>query len=266
MPQSVHLCDYPVADVKLRDLELEQKMAITRQAVSMGRALRSMHNFKTRQPLKAIYLVTRDATEKRVLREMEDIIREELNVKDVLFKENEEDLVVYSAKPNYKVLGKKLGKHMKTVAGKIESLAMSEIQSLMEGSTLYIEYDADSLELTIDGVIVQRTEKENLKVLNEGSLTVGLDTEITEELKHEGAVRDLVRSIQNLRKERGLMVTDRIQLYIDGPDNLRKAVETFEDHLLQETLAVSYDWKDDGDPITVECGDNTCRVGLVKAD
>ncbi|MGC9312930.1 MAG: isoleucine--tRNA ligase [Sediminispirochaetaceae bacterium] len=266
MPQSVHLCDYPLADVKLRDLELEQKMAITRQAVSMGRALRSMHNFKIRQPLKAIYLVTRDATEKRVLREMEDIIREELNVKDVLFKENEEDLVIYSTKPNYKVLGKKLGKHMKTVAGKIESLAMSEIQSLMEGSTLYIEYDADSLELTIDGVIVQRTEKENLKVLNEGSLTVGLDTEITEELKHEGAVRDLVRSIQNLRKERGLMVTDRIQLYLDGPDNLRKAVETFEDHLLQETLAVSYDWKDEGDPITVECGENTCRVGLVKAD
>jgi len=266
MPESVHLCDYPEADTALRDLELEQKMAITRQAVSMGRSLRSMHNYKIRQPLKAIYLVTRDSTEKRVLREMEEIIREELNVKDVLFKENEEDLVTYSAKPNYKVLGKKLGKHMKSVAKKIELLKMSEIQSMMEGSTLYIDYDEGSLELTIEGVVVQRTEKQNLKVLNESSLTVGLDTEITEELKNEGAVRDLVRSIQNLRKERGLMVTDRIQLYLEGPETLKTAVESFQDHLLQETLAVGYDWKEAGDPITVECGENTCKVGLTKAE
>ncbi len=265
MPESIHLADYPVEDSSLRDLELEQKMAITRQAVSMGRALRSMHNYKIRQPLKAIYLVTRDSTEKKVLREMEEIIREELNVKDVLFKENEEDLVEYSAKPNYKVLGKKLGKHMKSVAKKIEALSMNEIQSLMEGATLYIEYDDGSLELTLDGIVVQRTEKENVKVINEGSLTVGLDTEITEELKNEGMVRDLVRSIQNMRKDRGLEVTDRIYLYIDGPQSIRQAVESFEEHLLQETLAEEYIWKSDGNAEEIECGDQTCKVGLKKA-
>ena len=265
MPESIHLADYPVEDSSLRDLELEQKMAITRQAVSMGRALRSMHNYKIRQPLKAIYLVTRDSTEKKVLREMEEIIREELNVKDVLFKENEEDLVEYSAKPNYKVLGKKLGKHMKSVAKKIEALSMNEIQSLMEGATLYIEYDDGSLELTLDGIVVQRTEKENVKVINEGSLTVGLDTEITEELRNEGMVRDLVRSIQNMRKDRGLEVTDRIYLYIEGPDSIKQAVESFEDHLLQETLAEEYSWKSDGNAEEIECGDQTCMVGLKKA-
>ncbi len=265
MPESIHLAAYPVEDTSLRDLELEQKMAITRQAVSMGRALRSMHNYKTRQPLKAIYLVTRDSTERKVLREMEDIIREELNVKDVLFKENEEDLVEYSAKPNYKVLGKQLGKHMKSVAKKIEALTMSEIQSLMEGATLYLDYDEGSLELTLDGIVVQRTEKENVKVINEGSLTVGLDTEITEELKNEGMVRDLVRSIQNMRKDRGLEVTDRINLYIEGPDSIRQAIESFEEHLLQETLAENYSWKAEGKPEEIECGDETCRVGLKKA-
>ncbi|MFW6360432.1 MAG: isoleucine--tRNA ligase [Spirochaetota bacterium] len=265
MPESIHLADYPVEVSGLRDLELEQKMAITRQAVSMGRALRSMHNYKTRQPLKAIYLVTRDSTERKVLREMEDIIREELNVKDVLFKENEEDLVEYSAKPNYKILGKQLGKHMKSVAKKIEALTMNEIQSLMEGATLYLDYDGGSLELTLDGIVVQRTEKENVKVINEGSLTVGLDTEITEELKNEGMVRDLVRSIQNMRKDRGLEVTDRIYLYIEGPDSIKKAVESFEDHLLQETLAEEYSWKDSGNAEEIECGDETCKVGLKKA-
>jgi isoleucyl-tRNA synthetase len=266
MPESVHLSDYPVADDSRRDLELEQKMAITRQAVSMGRALRSMHNFKIRQPLKAMYLVTRDSNEKRILREMEEMIREELNVKDVLFRDNEEDLVLYSAKPNYKVLGKKLGKFMKEVAKKIEALSMTEIQSMMEGSTLYLEYDGESLELTIDGIIVQRTEKENVKVINEGSLTVGLDTEITEELKNEGTVRDLVRSIQNLRKDRGLEVTDRIKLFLQGSDEIRRAVEAFEDHLMQETLSVEYSWEKAGDPIAVECGEENCFVGLKKAD
>ncbi len=265
MPVSVHLSDYPVEESSLRDLELEQKMAITRQAVSMGRALRSMHNYKTRQPLKAIYLVTRDSTERKVLREMEDIIREELNVKDVLFKENEEDLVVYSAKPNYKVLGKKLGKHMKSVAKKIEALSMNEIQSLMEGATLYVDYDDGSLELTLEGIVVQRTEKENVKVINEGSLTVGLDTEITEELKNEGMVRDIVRSIQNMRKDRGLEVTDRIYLFFDGSDAVKQAIESFEEHVLQETLAENYSWKIDGEAEHIECGDETCKVGLKKA-
>ncbi len=266
MPESIHLSDYPVADDSKRDAELEQKMAVTRKAVSMGRALRSMHSIKTRQPLKAIYLVTKDAAEKRILREMEEIIREELNVKDVLFKENEEDLVVYSAKANYKLLGKSLGKHMKQVAQKIEQLSMSEIQSILDGATLYLDYDGGTLELTSDGIIVQRSEKEHMKVLNEDSLTVGLDTEITEELKQEGTIRDLVRSIQNLRKDSGLDVTDRIYLYLDGTEEVKQAVESFEEHLLGETLAVEYEWKEPVDGIEVECGEGNCKIGLAKAE
>lgn len=110
MPESIHLSDYPEADSSKRDPDLEKKMEVTRKAVSMGRALRSVHSLKTRQPLKAIYLVTRDSQERRILMEMEDIVREELNVKDVIFRENEEDLVVYKAKANFKILGRKLGK------------------------------------------------------------------------------------------------------------------------------------------------------------
>lgn len=265
-PESVHHCDFPRADENRRDLELEKKMNITRQAVSMGRALRSMHSIKIRQPLKAIHLVTIDKEEKKVLREMEDIIREELNVKDVVFRENEEELVEYSAKPNYRVLGKKLGKDMKVAAKKIELFSMNEIQSLMEGAVLSIDLgDGKTLDLTQEHVIVQRNEKENLKVLNEGSLTVALDPEITSELKLEGTVRDIVRSVQNIRKEKNLAVTDRIHLDIYGPEQIKAAVETFEDHVITETLAVSWNWKKTEASEKVECGEENCYIRLTKA-
>ena len=265
-PESVHLLDYPIADRSRRDFELEDKMAVTRQAVSMGRAIRSMHNLKNRQPLKAIHLVTRESNEKRILIEMEDIVREELNVKDVVFRENEEELVEYSAKANFRKLGKELGKDMREAAQKIEELSGREIQGLIEGTTLSIDVGGRTLDLTQDDVIIQRTERENLRVLNEGSLTVALDPEITEELRQEGIVRDLIRQIQNLRKESGLEVSDRIRLRISGPEELREAVENNEEYLMGETLALSLDWTDgDAATTTVTLGDLACSVSVEKA-
>ncbi|MCK5197368.1 MAG: isoleucine--tRNA ligase, partial [Spirochaetales bacterium] len=174
MPESLHLSDYPVANSIIRDEELEKKMEITRQAVSMGRALRSIHSLKIRQPLKSMYIVTKDIKERAVLREMEYIIIEELNVKDIIFKENEEELVEYKAKANFKVLGRSLGKNMKAAARKIEELSMMEIQSLLDGATLHLDYGNGEFELKEDGIVIQRIEKANLKILNEGSLTIGL--------------------------------------------------------------------------------------------
>ena len=265
MPESIHLTDYPIADNKIRDPELEKKMEITRQAVSMGRSLRSIHSLKIRQPLKSIYIVTRDSKEKAVLREMEDIIIEELNVKNVIFKDNEEDLVEYKAKANFKVLGKLLGRNMKSAASKIEELSMVEIQSLLEGSALQINYGSGEFTLKEDGIVIQRFEKENLKVLNEGSLTIGLDSEITEELLREGTVRDIVRSIQNLRKERNLDVTDRIILKLDGNDWLKSAVDTFKEHLLIETLADSIIWERSPESTEMMWGDVSCFIDLNRS-
>lgn len=235
-PESVHLCDYPEEHPARRDTELERKMALTRDAVRLGRSIRTMHNLKIRQPLAALHLVTRDADARRILREMEDIIREELNVKDVIFRENEEELVEYSAKANFRELGPRLGPRMRSAAAVIEGLQGREIQQLMEGSTLSIDLEGEAVELTIDSVLVQRHEKENLKVLNEGALTVALDPEITTELRQEGIVRDLVRAVQNLRKERDFAVTDRISLAVHGDDQLIAAVQACEDYLVTETL------------------------------
>jgi len=271
MPESVHLADFPIADNNIRDHELEKKMTITRQAVSMGRSLRSIHSLKIRQPLQSIYIVTRDSKEKAVLREMEDIIIEELNVKQVIFKDNEEDLVEYQAKANFKVLGKSLGRNMKAAASRIEQLTMLEIQSLIDGSTLQVNYGDGEFTLKEDGIVIQRFEKENLKVLNEvkglneGSLTIGLDSEITEDLLREGTVRDIVRSIQNLRKERNLDVTDRINLKLDGTDWLKEAVNSFMDHLLSETLSDSISWERTSESSEISWNDITCFIDLEKS-
>ena len=263
-PESVHLCDYPVADESRRDRELERKMAITRQAVSLGRAIRTMHNLKIRQPLSAIHIVTRDEEARRILREMEDITREELNVKDVVFRENEEELVEYSAKANFRELGPRLGKRMRAAAEVIEGLSGAEIQQLMEGSTLSLDVDGEPVDITIESVLVQRQEKENLKVLNEGSLTVALDPEITEELLQEGLVRDLIRAVQNLRKERGFEVTDRITLAIDGSEEILAAVRSFEDYLRGETLTDDLRFTVDGDAQEISIGDFRVAVDVQK--
>ncbi len=264
MPESVHLTDYPRENTERRDYELEQKMAVTRRAVSMGRALRSSHNLKIRQPLKAIYLVTRNALEKRILQEMEGIIKEELNVKEVILRENEEDLVSFKAKANFKKLGKQLGRHMKEVAGMIEGLSMNEIQSILDGATLMVDYSGGSIELTEQSIIVQREEKPNMHVVNEGNLTVGLDSEITDELYQEGLARDIVRAVQNLRKDRNLEVTDRIKLRIDGPDAVKQAVESFRDHIMKETLADSLTAEGAAQGVETQCGDISCFVDIQK--
>ncbi|HOX92114.1 MAG TPA: class I tRNA ligase family protein, partial [Spirochaetales bacterium] len=240
--QSVHLASYPVYDNRYRDEELEWKMATVRKAVSMGRALRYQHELKIRQPLASVQLVTRDKREKAVLIEMEDIIRDELNVKDVVFRDDEEDLVSYSAKANFRVLGKELGKDMKEGAGLIELLSGKQIASLLEGSSLIIEVAGRSVEITKDKLDIRREEKPGLRVINEGSLTVALDTEITEALLDEGNVRDLIRGVQTLRKDSGLAVTDRIALTVYGGASLKRAFDTFRAYICAETLAASAQW------------------------
>jgi isoleucyl-tRNA synthetase len=262
LPESVHLSRFPQADAAARDLELERKMEAVRRAVSLGRALRVMHNLKVRQPLAALHLVTRDPQEKRILIEMQDIIREELNVKEVVFRENEEELVEYSARPNYRLLGKVLGKDMKAASARIAALSAREIHSLVDGVTLSLDLGGRVFDLSAEGVEIVRAEKESLKVINEDSLTVALDPHISEDLRREGLVRDLIRSIQNMRKERGLEVTDRIRLFLRGGEELKAAVEENEEHLATETLAVGWSWEKHPRAVEVNLGEEACWIHL----
>ena len=267
-PESVHLCDYPVYDSSYRDEELEFKMDTVQKAVSMGRSLRYQFNLKIRQPLRSVELVTRNPKEKSVLLEMEDSIREELNVKNVVFHEKEDELVEYRAKANFRVLGKELGGLMGEAARKIQSLGQNEILSILDGGVLSLDIGDRTVELTEDKIIVDRLEKEHLKVLNEGTLTVGLDTLLTKELIQEGQVRDLIRGIQNLRKEKGLDVTDRIRLFVSGTKSMKEGFESFKEFISSETLASEICWveEDKADSfVPVETNEEFWKVNLEKA-
>ena len=266
--ESVHLEDYPVYNEKFHDEKLEFKMATVQKAISMGRSLRNQFNLKNRQPLASVALVTRNDEEKKVLAEMLDSIKEELNVKDVIFHEREDELVEYKAKANFKVLGKELGSLMKDAAAKIATLEQRAIQSILDGAKLTIEIADKTVDLIADKIIVDRIEKADVKVINEGTLTVGLDTKITDELKKEGYVRDLIRGIQNLRKESGYEVTDRIALIVGGDAELKSAFESFADFIKGEVLAVNADWSDalssDSSAVKVEADDKTWSIKIEK--
>lgn len=263
---SVHLADYPVYNESMRDTALEFKMDTVQKAVSMGRSLRYQYNLKIRQPLKSVELVTRDVEEKKVLLEMEDSIREELNVKKVVFHEKEYELVEYKAKANFRTLGKELGPLMKAASVKIAALDADVIQSIIDGSVISIDVEGKSVDLDTDKIIIERIEKANLKVLNEGTLTVALDTEITEELQLEGYARDFIRGVQNLRKESGLAVTDRIELTASGSAALKKAFEMFADFIAAETLAVKTVWADSlADGTEIPAGEENWKAVVKRA-
>jgi len=267
--ESVHLADFPAVNDKRCDKPLELRMASVMSAVSIGRSLRSQYNIKMRQPLRKAEIVTRNHNEKNSLIEMADIIREELNVKEIIFSDNEEDLVEYEVKANFRILGKELGKDMKAAAAKIEALSHAEIQSVIEGASLCINVPCEAggtrdVEITAEKLDVRRCEKANLRVLNEGTITIGLDTEISRELSQEGDIRDLIRGIQNARKEAGLSVTDRIELCVFGSDSLKEAWERFNKIAAEETLAVKTEWTKTDSQIPIESGDETWLVKISK--
>ena len=265
-PISVHLADYPVYNDSVRDEEIEFKMDTVQKAVSMGRSLRYQYNLKIRQPLKTVEFVTRNADEKRVLLEMEESIREELNVKKVVFHEREDELVEYKAKANFRTLGKELGPLMKAASAVIAELDQESIQSILDGSTLSLEVEGKTVELDSTKILVDRLEKANLKVVNDGTLTVALDSEITDDLRREGYVRDLVRGIQNLRKETGLSVTDRIILTLSGEGELKDAYQQFADFIEGETLSMKSTWVDSlPDGTNIEAGEAIWNAVIEKA-
>ncbi|MGL4524554.1 MAG: isoleucine--tRNA ligase [Spirochaetia bacterium] len=266
-PQSVHLCDWPVVPKSARDFLLEDKMALAMQAVAMGHSLRSLHNLKNRLPLQRVYVVSRDSVQRGILSEMSAILAEELNVKQVEIQDNEEQLVTYQAKANYRVLGGILGPDMNVAAQAISHLTQEQIQGILSGAIIMITFDGKThkkLEIDQTKVAILREEKENFKAINEGTLTVALDTQITQELLDEGAMRDLVRAIQNLRKTQDLQVSQRIKLWVHGPVDVERVYKEFSNIICDETLTSELLWQHHPSAIAVDCGDHQAHIMLEK--
>ena len=215
-------------------------MTATRTAVSLGRFIRTQKNLKVRQALAKAMIVSDDEETRKLLQETSDIIAEELNVKEIVLSANEEELVSFSAKANFKVMGKKLGAQMKEAAGIICKFTSSEIAAIVRGEAKKISL-ASGLEydVTEDDLAIVRTEKEGFAAATENGITIALDTNLTAELIEEGIAREFISKIQNMRKETGLEVSDRIDVEFASDAEVVKAVAAYVNHISEETLAVN---------------------------
>ncbi len=220
-PASVHHCDFPAGEDRLIDPDVEVAVTVIRRVARLGHALRKQHQLKVRQPLAAVTVVSRDRQVLAAVDTHLDLIAEELNVKRVVSDANEAALVELSAKADYKVLGPRLGGRVKEVAQEIECLDADDIHALQDGATLEVAGEP----LTIDDVLVHRVPKPGMVVAAEGDLSVAIDTDLTPELEREGLAREIINRVQQLRRARQLVVTDRIRLRwgSDAPG----VVETF---------------------------------------
>ncbi len=238
MPESVHLCDFPQFAGKHRDADLDRQMAVVQQVVQLGRSLRSEYDLKVRMPLKGIHVATRDMNLKQNIDELKHLVEEELNVKEVWFGEDETALATYSAKPNFKVLGPKLGKKIKLCVQQTAKLSTEEIHAVLQGGSLSVDLDGESFEMGAEDLLVQRKPREGLAVASEGEIVVALETELTPELEREGLAREFISKVQNQRKAQELDVSDRIDLRFRASENVVQALSEHRKSVMDEVLAL----------------------------
>jgi isoleucyl-tRNA synthetase len=262
---SVHLTDFPAPDGSVRDRDLETAMSIAREAVRLGLAARGQAQVKVRQPLRAAVVVATGA-EREAIERMAEIVREELNVKELRFVSEADELGQVELKPNYRTLGPRFGKHMPIVAAAVAGLDPARAAAtLRTGGHVAIAIDGHDHELRPEDLQVSMKPLEGYQVEREGSHAVALELEIDDQLRVEGWAREIVRAIQLARQDAGLEVTDRILLTLDGDDLLLAAARAHERYIAGETLAtqVSYEPMDDElAPVTIDGRELVVAVAL----
>ncbi len=235
-PKSVHFCDFPQADEKLIQPQLEELVALTRGVVSLGRKIREEQRLKVRQPLAKLTVVHRDAAVRALVQDATQLIGEELNIKTVATSENEGEFTSVSVKPNFKTLGKRCGSKLGTIKKTLESWGFDEVAQLEAGNHLTV----DGEELNLNDVLLVRSSLGGTAVATDGTITVALDTQLTKELKAEGFAREFISQIQNTRKTSGFEVTDRVELLWSTQDTeVHAALLAHREMICREVLALS---------------------------
>ena len=236
---SVHLDDFPTADDAVIDKELEARMEMAQKITSMVLALRRKVNIKVRQPLQAIMVPATDEQKKHI-EAVKQLIMNEVNVKELKFVEGQ-GILVKKVKCNFRTMGKKFGKLMKGVAASMDALSQEQIAELEQNGTIGISVEGQDLTVELADVEIISEDIPGWLVANEGTLTVALEVELTDELRQEGMAREIINRIQNLRKESGLEITDRISVVISPNAEAEAAVKAFGDYIKTQVLADSID-------------------------
>lgn len=266
--KSVHLADYPQADESMINLALEEQMKVAQDITSMVLSLRRKSNIKVRQPLTTIMIPILDEKQKQEVEAMSALILNEVNVKGIKYVSNEEGVLVKRVKPDFKKLGPKYGKIMKTLAAKITSMSQSDIIQFEKNGEF--EFDIDGTKATVAASDVEIISEDipGWLVANEGLLTVALDITVTDELKKEGYARELVNRIQNIRKNKDFDITDKIIVTIASDEHTDEAVSEYKGYIAKQVLADSIEVVDKvsgDDAIELDMDDFKLNITVAKA-
>ena len=232
--ESVHLEMLPELDESLIDEKLEEKMDLVRKIVTLGRSSREDAGIKVRQPLSEILL---DKSHETLLQDVLSLIKDELNVKEVVFSDDLSKYMNFELKPNFKVAGSILGKNVGALAKELKSLDSKDLLDRLEESLVVMKLNGEDVEIKKEYIEVRISSKEGFDITMDKNIFVILDTELTPELRDEGYMRELVSKVQQQRKQNGYEVTDEIEISVDTDDETFKSFENFKDEIMEETLA-----------------------------
>ena len=233
--QSVHLQDFPVYDETKINEVIEEKMDLVRELISLGRNAREEAKIKVRQPISEIIL---DGKNKAVINDLVDLIKEELNVKNVIFTQDLNEYISYDIKPNFKVCGPILGKNIKEFQDKLKDFTQDNISTLENGNTITLNISGNDIDITYDMLDIRINSKEGFNASNEGNNFIILNTTLTDELIDEGIVREFVSKVQQIRKTNDYEMMDNINIYYSHNDEFNKSIKNYIDFIKKETLAI----------------------------
>ncbi|PHN07365.1 isoleucine--tRNA ligase [Flavilitoribacter nigricans] len=237
--ESVHLTDFPQADTSLIDVELEQRMDYAQRISSLVLSLRKKDSIRVRQPLQKILLPVLDADFQKRVDAVQDLILAEVNIKEIEYVTDTDGIVKKKAKPNFKTLGRRLGKDMKGAVQVISQLDQAAITQVEKTNSFQLEVNGTTYDLTLEDFDIVTEDIPGWQVASDGDITVALDVTITPELEAEGMARDLVNRIQNIRKDKDFEVTDRIHVRLQQHDAVASAIRQYGNYIQAETLAES---------------------------
>jgi isoleucyl-tRNA synthetase len=244
VPVSVHLTNFPEVDQSLVSRDLEEKMTLAQNISSLVHSLRKQHKLKVRQPLSKILIPILDDKVKTQIQAVEDIILNEVNIKTIEYVDNTSGIIVKKAKPNFRKLGQQYGPMMKQLSQLIANLGQEDITEFESKRTLSLQLNGQTINLQDDDLMIQSEDIPGWTVATEGGITVALDIKITDELQKEGIARDLVNRIQNLRKDLGLEVQDKIKLAVDDSNQqVTESIQSNREYICAETQALELDVK-----------------------
>ena len=243
--ESIHLSNFPVYDASFVDKSLERKMENAQIISSLVLSLRAKEKIKVRQPLQKIMIPVDSEQQKEEILAVADLIKNEVNIKEIQILDDASDILIKQIKPNFKTLGPKFGKDMRFIAAEVQKFNQEDINKIEKDKNILLDLNGKNITLDISDVEISSKDIEGWLVANEGSLTVALDVTITQELRKEGVARELVNRIQNARKDKGLELADKIKLTVLNFENLQKSITDNKDYIMTETLTSELVFVDD---------------------